>query len=103
MASKDHASIAAATGAGYKETVTDRGASFTPASRRFLVVLDKTVTGETPGASGQRLEASGEGSTQVAAEAVALAALNNLRAHRYGFDTAVSAGSRGGSHTTDTT
>lgn len=103
MASKDHANIAAAVAAGYKETVTDRGASFTPASRRFLVVLDKPVVGETPGASGQRLEASGEGASQVAAEAVVLAALNNLRAHRYGFDTAVSSGGRGGTHTTDLT
>jgi hypothetical protein len=103
MPSKDHASIAAATGAGYKETVTDRGASFTPASRRFLVVLDKPIVGETPGQSGLRLEASGEGASQVAAEAVALAALNNLRAHRYGFDTNVSAGSRGGTQTTDVT
>lgn len=103
MASKDHANIAAAVAANYRETVTDRGAAFTPASRRFMVVLDKPVTGETPGASGQRLEATGEGASQVAAEAVALAALNNLRAHRYGFDTNVSAGSRGGTHTTDIT
>lgn len=101
MASKDHASIAAAVTAGYKETVTDRGGTFSPASRRFLVVLDKPVVGETPGQSGFRLESSGEGATQGAAETVALAAINNLRAHRYGFDTAVSSGARGGSQTTD--
>lgn len=103
MASKDFANVAAATAAGYKETVTDRGAAFVPASRRFLVVFDKWVVGETPGASGSRLEASGEGASQVAAEAVALPAINNLRAHRYGFDTNVSSGPKGGTHTTDTT
>lgn len=103
MASKDHANIAAAVAAGYKEVVLDRGATFTPASRRFQVVLDKPVVGEQPGQSGFRLEATGEGASQVAAEAVALAALNNLRAHRYGFDTGVSAGGRGGTHTVDVT
>lgn len=103
MASKDFANIAAATAVGFKETVTDRGASFTPASRRFLVVLDKPMVGETPGQSGFRMEASGEGASQVAAEAIALAGLNNTRLHRYGADTAVSSGGRGGSHTTDVT
>jgi hypothetical protein len=101
MASKDYANIAAAVAAGYKETVTDRGASFTPASRRFLVVLDKPVTGEPGGQSGSRLEVSGEGANQAAAEVVALAAVNNLRAHRYGFDTTVSTGSHGGTMVTD--
>jgi hypothetical protein len=100
MASKDHASIAAAVTAGYKETVLDRGASFTPASRRFQVVLDKPITGE-PGMSGGRLESTGEGANQAAAETVALAAINNIRAHRYGFDTAVSTGSHGGTLVTD--
>ena len=102
MASKDFANIAAPTAAGWKETVTDRGASFSPASRRFLVVLDKPVTGETGAQSGSRLEASGEGSSQVNAEAVALAACNNKRLHRYGADTAVSTGPHGGALTTDT-
>lgn len=103
MASKDHASIAAATTAGYKEIVTDRGASFSPASRRFIVVLEKMLVGAA--SEGQfRSESSGEGSTQAAAEAVALAALNNKRANRYGFDTAVSVSPRGGgAHTTDVT
>jgi hypothetical protein len=103
MASKDFANIAAAVSAGYKETVTDRGASFSPASRRYLVVLDKWLVGETPGASGYRNEGSGEGSSQANAETVALASINNSRAHRYGFDTAVSAGAKGGTHTTDVT
>jgi hypothetical protein len=103
MASKDFANIAAATAAGYKETVTDRGAAYSPASRRFMVVLDKPLVGETPGQSGFRAESTGEGASQVAAEAIALAGINNLRLHRYGADTAVNSGGRGGSHTVDVT
>lgn len=101
MASKNFANVAAATAAGYKEIVTDRGASFTPASLRFLVVFDKWLTGETGAQSGSRVETTGEGASQVAAEAIALAALNNLRLHRYGADTGVSSGPHGGAHTTD--
>jgi hypothetical protein len=76
----DHASIAAATAAGYKEIVLDRGVSY--GATRFEVTLEPIV-GE-PGALGTMFRAFGQGSTQAAAEAVALAALNEQRAHRYG-------------------
>lgn len=102
MASKDAANIAATATAGYKEIVTDRGASFSPASLRFEVTLEKMVVGAS--GDGQAiLRAFGQGSSQANAEAVALAALNNKRAHRYGFDSAVSTSPHGGSHTTDAT
>jgi hypothetical protein len=78
----DHANIAAAVAAGYSETVNDRGASFPNASARFEVTLEKYVTGG--GSSGSMQRAFGQGSSQAAAEAVALAALNAQRRHRYG-------------------
>lgn len=100
-ASKDFASIAASAAAGYQEIVLDRGASFLPAAWRFQVVLEKWVVGETHGAPGSRLEATGIGATQALAEAMALTAINYLRAHRYGFGTGVSSGAHGGEEATD--
>ncbi len=41
------------------------------------------MTGEA-GYTGTRIRAHGEGASQAAAEAIALAALNKQRAHRYG-------------------
>jgi hypothetical protein len=75
----DHASIAAARTAGFKQVVTDRGESVSP---RYTVLLEKQVTGEA-GRSGSIIRAHGQGDTQAAAEAVALAAMNKQRAHRY--------------------
>jgi hypothetical protein len=80
--STDHASIAAATGAGYREIVSDRGATSDPATR-YEVTLEKYLSGE-PGESGFMFRAFGQGSTQANAEAAALAALNKQRQHRYG-------------------
>lgn len=95
----DHASIAAATAAGYKEIVLDRGASANVATR-YEVTLEKPIVGE-PGSSGGMLRAFGQGSTQAAAEAQALAALNEQRAHRYGRGGG-NKGAYGGSLTIDT-
>lgn len=101
MASKNFASVAASAAAGYVETVLDRGAAFLPASRRFQVVIEKPLVGETGKGSGSRLEATGIGASQAGAEAVALAAINNARAHRYGFDTDSSTGCHSGAQVTD--
>lgn len=95
------ANIAAATAAGYKETVLDRGASFSPASLRFEVTLDKALVGE-PTATGNQIRAFGQGANQAAAEAVALAALNFQRKARYGQDDSVTfKGPRGQTMTKD--
>lgn len=75
----DHATHAAAVTAGYTSTATDRGANANP---RWQVVLEKRLTGA--GSSGVMFRAIGEGASQAAAEAQALAALNAQRAHRYG-------------------
>jgi hypothetical protein len=67
----DLANIAAATAAGYKEVVTQRGGVFS-------VILEKTLSG----AAGQDIlqaRAHGEGASQAAAEAVALAGLKHQR------------------------
>jgi hypothetical protein len=77
----DLASIAAAQTAGYKEIVLDRGSTY--GATRFEVTLEKPIVGES-GASGGVLRSYGQGSTQAAAEAQALAGLNEQRAHRYG-------------------
>lgn len=101
MAANTLANIAAATAAGYTETVLDRGAS-APAATRFEVVLEKHLVGE-PGRTGVRTRAYGQGANQGAAETVALAALNFQRDHRYGKDNgAVSKGGDGGTLTLDT-
>lgn len=100
------ANITAATTAGYKEVVTDRGAAYNPAGQRFYVLLEKPIVGES-GASGGVIRAHGEGANQTAAEAVALAALNTQRNHRYGGAPgradadASSNGPRGGTLTAD--
>jgi hypothetical protein len=78
----DHANIAVAVAAGYSETVNDRGASFPNASALFEVTLERYVTGG--GGTGSMFRALGQGSSQAVAEAVALAALNAQRRHRYG-------------------
>ena len=104
MALNAFANIAAAVAAGWTETVLDRGASFSPASLRFEVTLERLVTGEPAGTSGQPLRAFGQGSSQVNAEAVALAACNAQRLVRYGADSgSVSKGSHGGQHVIDAT
>jgi hypothetical protein len=77
----DLANLAASVAAGYKEIVNDKGASF--GANRFTVTLEKPTVGE-PGATGGLLRSYGQGATQAAAEAQALAALNEQRAHRYG-------------------
>lgn len=101
MADIAFANIAAATAAGYSETVLDRGASFTPASVRFEVTLEKLLVGE-PTSSGGPIRAFGQGASQVAAEAVALAALNQQRYKRYGRDDSVTfKGPRGQTITKD--
>lgn len=93
MASIAFANIAAAVAAGYKEIVTDRGPQSQQPGNiqaplpRFLVVLEKPIVGESS-MSGSMWRASGEGASQVAAEAIALAALNTQRGHRYGTDSA---------------
>lgn len=71
----DLASISAATTAGYKEIVTVKNGVYN-------VMLEKTLAG----AAGQdvaQVRAHGEGASQAAAEAVALAALNNQRDERF--------------------
>lgn len=104
MALSALASIAAAATAGYKETVLDRGASFSPAGFRFEVTLEGQQVGEPSGQSHIQLRAFGQGASQAAAEAIALAALNNQRLHRYGADSgSVSKGSHGGQHVIDAT
>jgi hypothetical protein len=98
------ANIAAATAAGYKETVLDRGASFSPAGVRFEVTLEGQQVGEPGGQSHVQLRAFGQGSSQANAETVALAALNNQRLHRYGADSgSVSKGNHLGQHVIDVT
>lgn len=78
----DFANIAAATAGGYKEVVTDRGAGFSDQTRRFEVMLEKAVD-LGPGATSGMLRAYGVGSTQGAAETIALNALNAQRRHMY--------------------
>lgn len=68
----DLASIAGATGAGYKEIVIQKGANL------FQVILEKTLTGSS-GQDISQIRAYGEGTTQAAAETVALAGLNHQR------------------------
>lgn len=72
----DLANIAAATSAGYKEIVTQNGAG------KWFVTLEKTVT-DTAGHDIVLHKSYGESvSSQAAAEAVALAALNTQRDER---------------------
>lgn len=104
MALNALANIAAAVAAGYKDTVLDRGASFSPASLRYEVTLEGQQVGEPSSQSHIQLRAFGQGASQAAAETVALNALNNQRLHRYGADSgSVSKGPHGGTHTLDVT
>lgn len=70
----DLANIAGATGAGYKEIVTQRGSIFS-------VILEKPLSGGA-GEDVSLHTARGEGASQAAAEAVALASLNVQRFDR---------------------
>lgn len=67
----DLASIAAATTAGYSEIVVNRGS-------KFNVTLEK-LQPDVSGHDVVTVRSHGEGSTQVAAETQALAALNHQR------------------------
>ena len=71
---------AAAETAGYKFTTTDRGASAVP---RYFTVAEKHLTGGS-GQTGAPTRAYGEGASQAAAEAQAVAALDAQRNVRYG-------------------
>jgi hypothetical protein len=96
----DLANIAAATSAGYKEVVNDKGVGFSP---RYTVTLEKYVTGVT-GASGAPVRAYGQGDSQAAAEAQALDGLNGFRRNRYGPGaSATNKDHFGGTHTIDLT
>lgn len=77
-----YANHAAAVTAGFKSTVTDRGATV-PAAERFEVVLEKHLVGGS-GRRGGAMRAYGVGSSQANAEARALSALIQQRDHRYG-------------------
>lgn len=80
MALSAFANLAAAITAGYVETATQQTDGF------YFVTLEKWLTGGTNAGSGFNMRAFGRGTTQAAAETQALAALNNQRGHRYGFD-----------------
>lgn len=78
----DLANIAAATGAGWRETATDRGANYP--GGRYHCHLTKIVVGGSH-QSGFELRADGFDDTSAAnARANALAAANDQRKHRYG-------------------
>ncbi len=94
----DLASAAAAVTAGWTKTQLDRDASVNP---RYSTRFEKHLT-QQAGASGGPVRADGESNVSAAAaDTAALAALNGFRKHRYGTDTAVNAGSTGGTLTTD--
>ena len=76
----DLADLAAATTAGYKEIVLDRGSGANPAVR-YEVTLEKQLVGGRQSAATCR--AFGQGSSQANAETQALANLNGKRALRY--------------------
>ena len=76
----DLADLAAATTAGYKEIVLDRGSGASPATR-YEVTLEKQLVGGRQ--SGGLYRAFGVGVSQAAAETQALANLNGKRALRY--------------------
>lgn len=98
------ANFAAATAAGYTEIALDRGASYLPATRRWLVTLEKMLTGEPASEATIIVRAVGESDTQANARTQAVAALNGQRLHRYGADTGTaSKGPKGGQHTIDVT
>ena len=76
----DLANIAAATSAGYSETVLDRGVGANPATR-WEVTLEKNLVGGT--GSGFPFRGFGVGASQAAAETQALGDLNGARQLRY--------------------
>lgn len=80
MAVTDLADLGAATSAGYKEVVLDRGSGANPATR-YEVTLEKQLVGGKQ--SGATWRAFGQGASQAAAETQALANLNGKRALRY--------------------
>jgi hypothetical protein len=96
-----HADLAATATAGFKNTTTDRGAAFSPASERWHVHLTKPLVGY-PGATATEIRADGYGASQGAAETAAVAALNKQRQIRYGHGSAnTGVGPAGGSMTDD--
>lgn len=72
----DFANLAAATAAGWKEVI------HRPADGTYLVHLERWMSG-APGQSGYYLRSHGHGSSLAAAEAQALAGLNEQRRQRY--------------------
>ena len=99
MATTAFSTTSAATGAGYKLVEKDNGATATP---RFVATFEKYVVGGTHQA-GFRLNAIGVSQTAAGtARANALAALNNQRQNRWGFDNAaVSKDTQGNALTID--
>lgn len=96
------ADITAVLAAGYKVTQTDRGTAF--GAERFQTTIMKPIAGAATTEGGARASQVGfSGVSQAAADAVAVAALNNWRNHRYGTGAVLSTGSRGGTHTLDVT
>jgi hypothetical protein len=81
------ASIGAATAAGFVEVVQR------PGDGSYVVHLEKWMTG-APGASGYFMRAHGHVSSQAAAEAQALASLNEQRRLRYAGSSSVPGASR---------
>lgn len=81
MASTDLATLADATTAGYQEAWSYG------LDGRYTVTLEKPLTGDPDGGSGQPTRAFGVGASLATAETQALAALNNKRGQRYGLNT----------------
>lgn len=108
MASADFASVAAAQSAGYVLVVTDNGRLLRNGLSepdRFTASLEKWVTGDPDGGSGNRFGAFGVASTSAVAQTQALASLNNDRLNRYGADTGTTSNGKKNtnSHTRDAT
>jgi hypothetical protein len=80
MASNDFATIAAATAAGYTYAASTMADALT-----VKVTLDKPVVGFS-GSAGGRMKAVGYALTLALATGKALAALNDQRSTRYGYD-----------------
>lgn len=91
-----HANNAAAVAAGWARTQADRGAAF--GDNRWITRYERPVSGYA-GASGGLLSVEAtSGVNQADADTKALASLNYLRNHRYGFAAAGgSTGPTGGS------
>jgi hypothetical protein len=95
----DLANIAAVTGAGYRETATDRG-TILPGPR-FHCHLTKYVSGGAHQA-GYEVRADGYSATSAAsARGAAIAILNNQRSHRYSFAAGTSKDTLGNTLTRD--